>query len=269
MAGLESLMAGNPYVAAGQAALSTAAGVMQMIQAGKERREANRIQSQLVRPDYQIQQGVLDNQALAESLAGQGLSDQATEAYRSQADRKLGSSINALLMGGGGINNIADLYDTAQQGDMRLAMMEEEVRQKNLGTLMNQNQAMAGETEKQWMINKYAPYQDQKQLVASLRQQANANKWGGLNTIIGGINTAAAGLVKPDAGTDTNTDLTAGYRPAPRTYVKSIESPGIGTRQLPPTTLPSVRELPMTSPLVYPSIQPNNNYMPFLRPLNG
>jgi hypothetical protein len=162
----------------------------------------------------------LDNQALAESLGSQGLSDQALETYRASADRNLNSSINAILRGGGDVNNISDLYDTAGQSDQHIALLEEEVRQKNMQNLMKQNETMAGEQEKKWIINEYGPYQDTKQLIAGLKNQSNQNKWGGINTIIGGVNNAASSLL--GSGNNNNKTVDPG---ANSTYTSSVSIP--------------------------------------------
>lgn len=196
--------AAQPYAALASAAGSVIGGVMQMIQSGKEKREARNLEKNLVRPLATIQKPILDNQALAESLGSQGLSDQALEVYRSSSDRKLGNSVNAILMGGGSVNNIADLYDTSQQNDQHIALLEEEVRQKNMQNLMKQNETLAGEQEKKWMINEYAPYQDTKQLIAQLKNQSNQNKWGGINTMIGGLTNYASSGLMADGGTSAS-----------------------------------------------------------------
>lgn len=223
MPGIESLMASaNPYLAAGQAALGVAGGVMQLVQAGKETKEAKQLQKGLVTPYYNIQKPILDNQALSESLAGQGLSDQALETYRSSVDRSLNNSVNAILMGGGSVNNISDLFDTAQNNDQHIALLDEEVRQKNLQNLMKQNETLAGEQEKAWMINQYAPYQDTKQLISQLKTQANQNKWAGINSITGAVGNAAIGGLMSDPGA-------AGGNGSVRSRTTSVSNPNATT----------------------------------------
>jgi len=175
--------AGGPAGLAVNTGVQAAVGVAQMVQAGKQNREAKKLQKNFVNPTYQIAKPILDNQALAESRAGQGLSDAALSVYRDNVNRSMTASIDAILRGGGNVNSISDLNDASEDNFAQIALLEEEVRMKNTQTYLAQNERLAAELDKQFQINEYAPAQDKKQLIAALRQQANDNKWKGINTI--------------------------------------------------------------------------------------
>lgn len=243
MPGIDPISVGASGVAS---LVQAAVGVAQMVQAGKQNREAKRLAKNLIRPDYEIPQEYRDNLALAESMAGQGLSDAAMEVYKTNANNTLTSSVDAILRGGGSVNNISDLYDTAENNFASLAALEDELRFKRQQVLMDQNEQMAQQRTTQWQVNEYAPYQDQKQLIAHLRGQANNNQWAGINTVgsavgnfamalpwdmpTGGGNRAAASAA-PDAPYFGSADGRVGVNPQMPGYAQSIQN-DIYTTQL-------------------------------------
>lgn len=185
--------AGGPGGLAVNAGVNAAIGVAQMIQARKQNKEAKELQKNFVDADYEVEQQILDNQALAENRASQGLSDQSLQVYRDNTNRTMTASIDAILRGGGNVNSISDLYDSSEDNFAQIALLEDEVRRKNTAVYMAQNEKLASELEKEWQIDEYAPAQDKKQLIAALRNQANDNRWKGLNTIGSAVGNYVAG----------------------------------------------------------------------------
>jgi hypothetical protein len=163
-------------------AIGAFSAAAQAIQAAKQRKEAERIARNTVRPRATVGSQYRDIYSLAESRASQGLTDQALSVYNDSTNRGLTTSIDALLRGGGGVNSISDLYDTAQDDYSKVALLEEEVRQKNTQTYISAGQDLAAEEEKVWQINDWGPYKDRVQAIADLRQQSNDNKWKAINT---------------------------------------------------------------------------------------
>jgi len=166
------------------AALGTQAltGVVQGITGIFQTEKANKMARKNIRPKYDIQQGIEDNQALVESKASEGLSDNAKQVLTTGSERGLSSSIDAILKGGGSVNNIADIYDNFQGGISKLSLVDEEMRAKHVADMIAQNREMAGETEKKWQINEFAPYADKAQAAATLAKQGSDNLWKGINT---------------------------------------------------------------------------------------
>lgn len=185
--------AGGPGGAVASAAFTGVLGVAQMIQGNKQQKQADEMAASTVRPVYRTQQPILDNNAIAEQQASQGVTDATMMVYENNMDRTLTTSIDALLRGGGSVNNMADLYDTAEDNFSQVALLEEEVRRKGIQNYMSQNEKYAGELDKEFQINEWAPYRDRLQAIAQLREQGNANKWAGLNTIGGAFNNLATG----------------------------------------------------------------------------
>jgi hypothetical protein len=177
----------------------TIAGIANYVKALRQEKEAKERSKNLVRPDYEIAEPIKDNQAIAETRAMQGLSDAAKEVYQNNMDRTFTTGVDAILMGGGDVNSISDLYDNAEDKFANLALLDEEMRLKNIQILQNQNQVLAGELDKQFMINKWAPYQDEKQDIARLRSDSEKNKSLALNNILGaGMNAAGGNTMKND-----------------------------------------------------------------------
>lgn len=174
--------------AAAQAAGGIVQGVVGAIQKGKAKRMARANK----RPDYSIQRPVLDNQAIAESRAGQGMSDASRQFLRQDSERGLTSALDAILAGGGSVNNIGDIYGNYQTGISKMALVDEEMRTKNIQNLISQNNQLAAEKDKEWQVNVYAPYADKAQAAAALSKQGTDNMWKGINSVIGaGANFAA------------------------------------------------------------------------------
>lgn len=257
MKGLTSAagLAGGPAGLAVNAGLQAAMGVAQMVQAGKQNKEAKDLQKNFVDARYEIGAPILDNQALAESRASQGLSDAARSVYEDSVNRKMTLSVDAILRGGGSINSISDLYDTSEDDSAALTMLEEELRLKTAQTYMAQNERYAAELEKQWQVNEYAPAQDKKQMIATLRGQANDNKWKGLNTIGSAVgNYVGANQLQNNINTVYGNGNTSGDGRSSRPSVLTDEVDGTTGYQ--PLTPNSIRYINPT-----PRMDASNDYL--------
>lgn len=184
------------------AIIGGAEGAGQLISGIFQKSKAKKIARKNIRPVYDIQQPILDNQALAESRASEGLSDSAKQAYTTNADRGISASIDAILKGGGTVNNIADIYDTYQSGIGKMALVDEEMRAKNIKELITQNNTLAAEKDKQWQVNTFAPYADKAQAAAVLSKQGSDNIWKGINTIGSTAMSALEGKMYKKEGDD-------------------------------------------------------------------
>lgn len=175
------------------AAAQAGAGIIQGVVGAFQKGKAKRMARANKRPVYSIQKGITDNQALIESRAGQGISDASRQFLRQDSERGLTSSIDAILAGGGSVNNISDLYGNYQTGISKMALVDEEMRTKNIQNMIAQNNTMAAEQDKAWQVNVYAPYADKAQAAAALSKQGTDNMWKGINSVIGaGANYASS-----------------------------------------------------------------------------
>lgn len=160
------------------------AGIIQGIQGFGQTAAAKRIARSNPRPTYTIPKAVMDNQAIAESRASKGLSEQSIDLYKQDSDRKTTSSIDAILKGGGNVNNISDLYTATNNGVSKMALIDDEMRSRNIKTLQDQNTTMGDYQDKAWQLNFYDPYVDKAQAAAALQKQGNDNKWKAVNTVV-------------------------------------------------------------------------------------
>jgi hypothetical protein len=178
------------------AALVTAgAGVVQGITGAIQKGKAASMAAKNTRPVYHIPQPIKDNVALAESRAQEGLTDAAKQTYKQNTEHGLTAAISAITNNGGSVNNIGDLYGNYQEGIGRMSIIDDEMRARNVQQLMGANQAEADSEDKEWQVNKYAPYADTAQAAAALSKQGSDNIWKGVNTIAGaGMNYAAGNL---------------------------------------------------------------------------
>lgn len=238
MPGFEDILSStNPVGLAKQAissGLQSAIGVYQLVRGGSQIKQANKMAGTTVRPDYRIQQGYKDNLAFTERGASQGLSDESQALYDASTDRTMGASIDAILRGGGNVNTISDIYDTATADAGKVAMLNEEVRQKNAQQYLLASEEYAQQEDKRWQINQWAPYKDRVQAIAELKAQGEKNKQAGLNSIVSAFNNGATGslLNNPpaasapvDAGPSVSRSNLSGALPTTLNYGIAASSP--------------------------------------------
>lgn len=164
-------------------ATQAAAGIGQIITGIGQKSQANKIARSNVRPTYIIPKSVTDNQAITESRASQGLSDQSKSLYTQESDRGATAGIDAILSGGGSVNNIADLYGARNTGISHMALIDDSMRSANMKALVDQNNTMADFKDKEWQVNMWGPYADKAQAAAALSKQGSDNTWKGINTL--------------------------------------------------------------------------------------
>lgn len=139
-------------------------------------------------PEYEINSEEKDMLRLAQSQAGQGMSDAAREAMRSNTDRYLGTGIDAILRGGGNANAISGLAGNVQSQVNQMAVYEDQARLKNLESLQAARARMSANKDKAYQINEYQPWANRAQAINEQMRGAN-------NMIQSGINTFGSGLM--------------------------------------------------------------------------
>jgi hypothetical protein len=158
-------------------------GILQIGQGLIQEAQAKKIARNNPRPTYRRPGEVDTNTDIAESRAGQGMSDSARSAMEQLGDRDLTSSIEAITKNGGNVNNIGDIYGHSISGRQRMSILDDEMRSRNIQNLVTANNEMAGYKDKEWEVNVFAPYADKAQAAAALRKQGNDNIWKGVNTV--------------------------------------------------------------------------------------
>lgn len=174
-----------PVAAIALGAVAAYKGIKGAVQNKKAKRLKQ--QAERERPSYRTQKAIRDNQAIMESRAGQGFSDKALRIQEAAVDSGLAVGIDGVLRSGGNVNHIGDLYGNYLEGTNKLALMDEEMRVRNLAAMVDQNYFMGSEQDKEWQMNKWNPFADKVQAAAVLKAQGNAN-------INGALDTAAAAV---------------------------------------------------------------------------
>lgn len=171
------------------AALITA-GTTAAISLGKaavQNSRAKKIAKANLRPDYVASEQIKENQRLAASLAGTGLSDSTRINAEQSAERNLSQSLNAILRAGGDGNQIADLYANNSDAMLKLAGADAELQRFNISQYLGANAALGGEKQTAWQVNEFAPYANNAQLAAQLRANAMQNASQGINSASQGV----------------------------------------------------------------------------------
>lgn len=171
---------------AGVAAASAIAGG---IKSAKAKKEAAKLAAN--RPQLSDSPYLRDNIKLAQSELANGMSSSAERAYEQGMDRTLSSSIGAVLQGGGTANNIADIFDSSQVGQQRMALMRDNLRMNQIQQLSAAGGASEMQRQQRFQFNEFMPWADNAQAASAARAQGQQQMWNGISslgsTVAGGI----------------------------------------------------------------------------------
>lgn len=149
----------------------------------KANREAKILDA--TRPVYNIPSNYYDNLNLATSRAQRGFSDETMGYLSNQLERGLSASNNAILRGGGNVNNIGNAYDTFAQQTRAIGFEDEKLRTANITQLIAQNKEMAKEKSQQWAMNVWSKWADKAAAVAQMKSIGQQRLNAGINGIAG------------------------------------------------------------------------------------
>jgi hypothetical protein len=150
-----------------------------------------------------------DQLALAQNEVSNGMSADARAGYDQETDKDLSASLDAILKGGGSVNNVGEVFDHSQTGRQRFAMMKESVRMNDINNLMSAYNNMGEQSDKQFQFNEWAPWADRSQANAEQEKAGQNMMWSGISGLgssIGGAVGGVSGLLK---GGGKNIDLNA------------------------------------------------------------
>jgi hypothetical protein len=178
-----------------QAIPATALGIAQtvtgLINSKKTKREAARLAA--TRPKLEASPYLDDQLSLAQSELSSGMSGAAESAYEQGLSRDVSSSLDAILKGGGDVNNVAEIFDRSAVGRQRLSLMKENLRLSQINNLVNAQGAMETQRQQMFQFNDFAPWADASRANAQGRQKAQDMIWGGLQTVASGAMGSAQG----------------------------------------------------------------------------
>jgi hypothetical protein len=203
------------------AALGAAEAVAGLFKSGKTKREAARLEAS--RPELASSPFVKDQLSLAESSLASGMSAEAESAYTQGVERDLSTSLDAILKGGGDVNNVADIFDRSQTGRQRLSLMKENLRLNQIGQLAAARSASEDERLQQFQFNEWAPWADKARANAQARQGSENMIWGGLQTL---GSAATSFLENQSAQSAFNQSMAGANNPAVSPNIRSTNVQG-------------------------------------------
>lgn len=178
-------------VAVGTAGYQIYSGAHAKSKAKKEQARLNASRPKLPVSPYAQQQ-----YDLARSELSNGMSSQAEQAYNNASDRQFSTSLDAILKGGGDINNIGELFDASDQGRQRLALAKENMRINNINNLVRASQNLTNEEQNAFKFNQWAPWADKAQANAQSMIQGQQTMDSGISSLgnivasyLGGLNS--------------------------------------------------------------------------------
>ncbi len=133
------------------------------------------------RPNYGITPESQNELSLAESELQGGMGSRAARAYEQQSDKAISSSLSAILKGGGNLNNIGDLYGAADEGRLRLAQIQDQLRLNQITNTVNARRNMTEQRDKAFMYNKDQWWKNDAQANGIALNNAEQGVWAGIN----------------------------------------------------------------------------------------
>jgi len=139
------------------------------VQAIRGNKKLNQLEKN--RPQRTTDENILYNQKFAGVNAANGLGGGVINDYTNNINRTYASSINAILSGGGDINQVAELMSGTNNSFNQLMRMDAEAQLANQDKFIAANTALANENMANWDYNTNIPFQ---QKYARYTQRTNA-----------------------------------------------------------------------------------------------
>jgi hypothetical protein len=176
------------------------------IYADAQKKKALRQQEALLanRPLYKINPEEGQMVSLAESQAGQGLSDQARAQLNAQTNQQFASATDAALRGGADPNAIGNIAANSQNAYDNTALYDDQLRLQHLSNLNNIWARSSANKDKAFQINQEEPWKDQTtaaygQIVGAQNMENSAINGLGSSLIGAGTNIAQT-TIKANSG---------------------------------------------------------------------
>lgn len=138
-----------------------------------------------------------DELSLAGSELSAGMGADASRALTQENQKSQTNSLDAILKGGGDINNVSKVFDESQSGNQRLALMKENLRLNKIQNFVSASRNADQQRQQQFQFNEWAPWADRSQAIAQEKTQANQDINEGINTIGSSILSGVTNYVKP------------------------------------------------------------------------
>lgn len=178
-------------------AITLGYGIYKDSKANSKAKELQNSRPQLANSPY-----TQDELALSKSELANPMSADASRSLQEDNDRSLSTSIDAILKGGGDVNNVAQVFDGSQRGNQRLALMKENLRLNKINNFMNTSRNAEQERQQQFQFNQWAPWADQAQANSAAKQGAQTTINSGINTLASGVTGALSNSANNKAMND-------------------------------------------------------------------
>lgn len=170
-------------------ATEIAAFAISAIDAHKKQKELDRLRQ----PFYKVQDEYYQNRNQAAELASGGTPQQELNYMTSEAGRGLGSSLDAIIKSGGGLNDASLLLDQYYRQIGKIGSDSAQQHLNNIQYFHQQNAQIAGEKTKAWAINEYQPYQQKLQELKAAKAQDTQNEFNAAMALAGTATSASSG----------------------------------------------------------------------------
>lgn len=175
------------------AALGLGTALVSGVSGWLQRSRAAQLERENPRPIATVDEGILENRAIASRMAGRGLPDQVySNALRGIQSNQAGAL--RTLRGSGRGANVASITRQGNIAQGELDAQDALARDRNLSILMDANTQLAGERERVWNWNEAGAYQELSGRIAELRGAGNQNIMAGLGML---TQLGASGAFEP------------------------------------------------------------------------
>lgn len=221
-----------------------------VVKGAKEKKEAKRLAAS--RPELKASPYLDDQLSLAKSELSSGMSGAAENAYEQGLSRDVSGSLDAILKGGGDVNNVAEIFDRSAVGRQRLALMKENLRLSQIGNLVNAQNAYGNQDQQRFQFNEWAPWADSAQANARARQ-------GSANMVMSGIQTTGSAAMGYMQGQRAKSDYNSYFDNPARSTVSDMNSYTPSTVQQVPNYTGSVQSPGANMNYINPNYNMNNS----------
>ena len=182
-----------------------------------------------VMPTYTIPQSEYNSLDLAESQAGQGMSDASRAILQNNANQGLQATQDNILRGGGNANAIAVAQGGYQQGINQNAIYDDQARVANLSRLQSAYARMSADQDKAFQVNQYAPWANKAQALAQQQQYGQATMMSGIGTAGSALSGYFGAMNKNQPLITNNNNVNTAQGSAYNDYVPTFDTPESNT----------------------------------------
>ena len=127
------------------------------------------------RPQYEIPQAYKDMMTDAQLMAAEGLPAAQKQQFVENIARSQGAALQGISQRKGGLEGVADVYQTTADANRDMLSMDAQARFANRKNLQVVRDEYGGQQAKQWYVNKFAPWMQEDQRIKALKGAAEKN----------------------------------------------------------------------------------------------